>query len=69
MYMYMPLQYKTTLIELMRKCVETDDISKRTELVQYLNRLLPLKYKIQLPSLITNDYLDMKIYLLEENFA
>jgi len=53
----------------MRKCMETDDISKRTELVQYLNRLLPLKYKIQLPSLITNDYLDMKIYLLEENFA
>ena len=63
----MSLQNKDILIELIKKCMESDDICNRAIMIQYLNRLLPSKYKIQLPSLITNDCIDRKLYLLEEN--
>jgi hypothetical protein len=49
--------------------METEDINKRTELLQYLNGLLPSEYKVKLPSFITNDYIDKALYLLEEKFV
>ena len=52
------LENKTFLMEIIKKCLEAKEIDKRTELMQNLNNLLALEYRIQLPSLITNDYLD-----------
>lgn len=54
------------LIEIIRKCLEIRDIDKRLELVHYLNKLLPLEYKFRLPPFVTNDWINKRLYSLEE---
>ena len=65
----MILTYKTYLLEIIRECKETKEIDKRATLLQYLNSLLPLEYKIQIPSLITNYWINNYLYSLEEKFV
>ena len=65
----MALENKFDLIETIKKCNETEDIDKRVELIQQLNELLPLEYKFQLPSFITNDYINRRLDLLEEKIS
>jgi hypothetical protein len=62
------LQDNTFLIEIMKRCMDTEEVDKRMDLLQYLNDLLPTKYKVQLPTFITNDYIDKALYVLEERF-
>jgi len=62
----MTLDVRTHFNEIMKKCMEIQEIDKHIELVQYLNNLLPTKYKFQIPSLITNDWINKRLYLLEE---
>jgi hypothetical protein len=50
----------------MQTCKETFDIDKRVELLQRINRLLPVESMIKLPAFITNDYIDRTLDLLEE---
>ncbi len=64
----MILRNKTQLLEIIRECKETQEIDKRTMLLQQLNNLLPLEYKIQLPYLITNNWINNYLYSLEEKF-
>jgi hypothetical protein len=52
----------------MKRCMDTEEVDKRMDLLQYLNDLLPTKYKVQLPTFITNDYIDKALYVLEERF-
>lgn len=65
----MILPNRADLLELIRKCQETKEIDKRAVMLQYLNRLLPLEYKIRLPYLITNNWIDNCLYSLEEKFV
>ena len=53
-------------VELMQNCIDSEDIDKRVEMLERINRLLPKENMIKLPSLITNDYIDKALYLLEE---
>ena len=53
-------------LELVQTCIETSDIDKRVEMLQRINRLLPVDCIIKLPALITNDYIDRMLDLLEE---
>jgi len=64
----MSLANKTELIEIIRKCMDTKEIDKRTLLLQYLNGHLPSEYKVQFPSFITNDWINYSLYMLEEKF-
>ena len=48
--------------------MDTEEVGKRMELLQYLNDLLPTEYKVRLPAFITNDYIDKALYVLEEKF-
>jgi len=50
----------------MQSCLDSEDIDKRVEMLERINRLLPKENMIKLPSLITNDYIDKALYLLEE---
>ena len=54
------------LTELLKECLETKDIVKRIELVQYINRILPAKYKIVIPTFVTNALIDKKLFLLQD---
>ena len=53
-------------LELAHSCLETYDIDKRVEILQRINRLLPVESMIKLPAFITNDYIDRTLDLLEE---
>jgi hypothetical protein len=62
----MVLETRKYFIEIMKKCMELNDVERRIKLIQQLNRVLPAKYKFQLPSFITNDWIDKRLYALEE---
>jgi hypothetical protein len=47
--------------------METSDIDKRVEILQRINRLLPVECMIKLPAFITNDYIDETLDLLKES--
>lgn len=50
----------------MQSCMDCEEIDKRVEILERINRLLPKENMIKLPSFITNDYIDKTLYLLEE---
>jgi hypothetical protein len=54
-------------LDLVNICLETSDIDKRVEILQRINRLLPVECMIKLPAFITNDYIDKTLDLLEES--
>ena len=58
----------TTLLELVQSCTDISDIDQRVELLELINRLLPIKSRIKLPTFITNDYIDKTLDLFEERF-
>jgi hypothetical protein len=53
-------------LELVHSCLETSDIDKRVEILQRINRLLPVESMIILLTFITNGYIDRTLDLLEE---
>jgi hypothetical protein len=53
-------------LELIQTCIDTSDIDKRVEILQRINRLLPVDCIIKLPAFITNDYINRTLDLLEE---
>jgi len=63
------LKNNLDIINLIRACRVTENLDKRIELLQSVNRLLPIGYEIKIPSVITNDYIDSTLYALEEKIT
>jgi predicted DNA-binding protein (UPF0278 family) len=63
--MDMPINY-TTVTKLIQECYEEQDMDKKVQILYNVNSLLPESYQINIPSLITNDYIDMALYRIEE---
>ena len=61
-----PINY-TTLTTLVADCYEELDMDKKVQILYKINSLLPESYRIKIPSLITNDYIDLALYRIEEN--
>jgi hypothetical protein len=53
-------------LELIQSCIDTSDIDQRVEILERINRLLPVESRIKLPTFITNDYINKTLDLLEE---
>ncbi len=51
---------------LIKKCNEEFDLDKRIQILQQINSILPQKLQLQIPSLITDDYIDIALYRIEE---
>ena len=64
--MDMPINY-TTLTTLVADCYEELDMDKKVQILYKINSLLPESYRIKIPSLITNDYIDLALDRIEEN--
>jgi hypothetical protein len=64
--MDMPTYY-TIVTKLVTDCYEEQDMDKRVQILYRINLLLPEPYRIKIPSLITNDYIDIALYRIEEN--
>ncbi|MGN6708927.1 MAG: hypothetical protein ACTHKF_06215 [Candidatus Nitrosocosmicus sp.] len=56
----------TGIKNMIRKCIYEDNINKKIKLFFKINSLLPKESKIQVPSFITNDYINKVLYKLEE---
>jgi len=54
---------------LIKSCLETEEINKRIELLYAINNLIPTGFQIQMPALITNNYIDQALYTLEERLS
>jgi hypothetical protein len=61
----MPPNY-TTVTKLVEECYEEQDMEKKVQILYKINSLLPESCQINMPSLITNDYIDIALYRVEE---
>ena len=55
-----------TLSKLIEKCNYEFDIDKKVQLFHRINSILPSRYKLSIPSLITDDYIDTAIYRIQQ---
>ena len=53
------------ILNLISRCREMRDISKKTKLLDSINQLLPPESRIKLPSLITSDGIDNLLSWIE----
>jgi hypothetical protein len=68
-YIIIAMLDRNLLNEVIRKCLETREIDKRTSLLEYINSLLPGDLKFKIPALVTNNWIDKSLYLLEEKIS
>ena len=54
--------WKNTILKLSDKCSNEPDINKKINLLYKINSVLPGHYQVNIPSLITDDYIDTAIY-------
>jgi hypothetical protein len=57
----------TIIAKLVEDCYEEEDIDKKVQILYKINSLLPKPCSINIPSLITDDYIDTALYRIEEN--
>ena len=55
------------IAKLVEDCYEEEDIDKKVQILYKINSLLPKPCCINIPSLITDDYIDTALYRIEEN--
>ena len=56
----------TIIAKLVEDCYEEEDIDKKVQILYKINSLLPKPCCINIPSLITDDYIDTALYRIEE---
>jgi hypothetical protein len=61
------IRYHAVISKLVEDCYEEEDIDKRVQILYKINSLLPKICCINIPSLITDDYIDTALYRIEEN--
>jgi hypothetical protein len=58
---------RVTLPKLIEECNNESDIDKKIELFYKINSILPEQYRLCTPSLITDDYIDIVLYRIQQN--
>ena len=61
------IQHHAVISKLVEDCYEEEDIDKRVQILYKINSILPKICCINIPSLITDDYIDRALYRIEEN--
>ena len=57
----------TTIAKLVEDCYKEEDMDIKVEILYKINSLLTKSCRINIPSLITNDYIDTALYKIEKN--
>jgi hypothetical protein len=55
-----------SILELIEECRNEPDIDKRIEILFAINSILPQSQQLKIPSLITNDYINVVLYRIQE---
>ena len=58
---------RDTVSKLIEQCSSEPDIDKKFQLFHKINSLLPKQYRVNIPSLITDDYIDTALYRIHQN--
>ena len=59
--------WKNVISKLTEECSYESDINKKTYLFYKINSVLPKPYRVNVPSLITDDYIDTALYRIYQN--
>lgn len=59
--------WKNIISKLTEECSYESDINKKTYLFYKINSVLPQPYRVNIPSLITDDYIDTMLYRIHKN--
>jgi hypothetical protein len=59
--------WKNIISKLTEECSNESDINKKTYLFYKINSVLPKPYRVNIPSLITDDYIDTALYRIYQN--
>ena len=55
-----------SILELIEECRNEPDINRRIEILFAINSMLPQSQQLKIPSLITNDYINVVLYRIQE---
>ena len=58
---------KDSISTLIEACNNESDIDKKIQLFYKINSMLPEQYQPNIPSLITDDYIDTTLYRVQRN--
>ena len=58
---------KNTLSKLIEECSNESNIDRKIQLFYNLNSMLPISYQINIPSLLTDDYINIVLYRIHQN--
>jgi hypothetical protein len=63
------LKNSKQLISLINMCREEKDIGKRCKLLNYINHLVPVEFRVSIPSIISHDCIDQILSSMEEKIS
>jgi hypothetical protein len=64
----MIIMHPTNVVsKLARKCENEPDINEKIYLLYKINSLLPKQYQLNIPPLLTDDYVDTALYRIHQN--
>lgn len=60
-------QKRNILSKLIEECNNESDIDRKIQLFYNINSILPTSYQINIPSLLTDDYINILLYRIHQN--
>jgi hypothetical protein len=61
------ISYCDRITKLIGECYNEIDMNNKVQILYEINSLLPKRRRINIPSLITDDYIDAVLYRIEED--
>jgi hypothetical protein len=63
------LKNSKQIMSLINSCQEEKDIGKRCRFLECINYLMPMELRIEIPSIITHDCIDVILSSIEERLS
>jgi hypothetical protein len=60
------IHHRSIITQLIEDCYNESDIDNKVQILYKINSLLPRLCRINIPSLITDDYIDTVLFHIEE---
>ena len=57
---------RRNVVALIEECKSESEIDRKIEILYSINSMLPKSQQLKIPSLITNDYVNLALYRIEE---
>ena len=61
------IHHRSIITKLIEDCYNESDVDNKTQILYKINSLLPRIYRINIPSLITDDYIDTVLFQIEKS--